>query len=444
MRDVDLLLVTLLGCNNGTSGMVGFASTKQRAMSTAITAIVNDTSFCTPHSSIIDLGTVEETKILFSYPNNCHEVCFIAQSLEDTIKHYLSTSIRRDGFVSTDIEVQERDGHVFAKISGDAASTYAVSLRPFLDAGMLAYRGSVNVHSAGMWRSNWRLFLPLGVAMTRHRTVQLLHFPPDYVLQRDQDYLAARTTRRWAELLAENGVESDEIPRFQNIIDIAPIAVPSSDGRNLEGVYGYYSDFLRALLRLWGRDPNGIARPIVAFGFPVRKWIKSEHGLDLDILSLTTLELSGDLRAPTLATNHPSFVYNAAQRLDGDPNTPEDERLGVLLRIMQQDLIAARWQAMMGFDPQSDPRTVLEASKRHWGDPVQKRRIYELCRIHAFNEDPEEASKSTVAFKLCELPRFGPLDAETLIQGVTEADDRVGQRLERLKQELEDLTQRGR
>jgi hypothetical protein len=465
MRAVVLLLLAALLCNG--SRVVGFlVPNKPRASGMAESKrketelyekegaekakarVNNETSFrTTPHSStIIDLGTVEEAKILFSYPNNCHEICFIAQSLEETIKHYLSSSIRRDGFVSTDIEIQEQEnGHVFAKISGDAASAYAAGLRPFLDAGMLAYLGSVNLHSAGMWLYNWRFFLPLGLPMTRHRTVQLLHFPPDYVLERDQDYLSSHTTMRWAELLTENGVQSDETPRFQNIIDIAPIAAPSGDGRNLEGVYEYYSGFLRTLLRLWVRDPNGFARPIVAFGFPVRQWIKSEFGPELDVLSLTKLDLAGDLRAPTLATNHPSFIYNAAKSLCDDPNIPEEERMGVLMRIMQQDLIAARWQVTMGWDPQSDPSSVLEASKTYWGDPVNKRRIYELSRIHALNEDPEEASKRCAAdFELYDRPLCGPLDAEALKRGVIDVDDRIRQRLQRFHEEFAAQSDLGR
>jgi hypothetical protein len=52
----------------------------------------------------IDLGPTEDVATLYSYPN-CAEVCPVFRTLPETIEHYLSQSLKRDGFDATTVHV---------------------------------------------------------------------------------------------------------------------------------------------------------------------------------------------------------------------------------------------------------------------------------------------------------------------------------------------------
>ncbi len=81
------------------------------------------------------------------------------------------------------------------------------------------------------------------MALENRRSVELLHFPPDYSLTQAQDYLESKTTDRWAELLEQNGVPLEQTPAYQTIIDIAPIAAPASAGSSLADTYSYFQAY---------------------------------------------------------------------------------------------------------------------------------------------------------------------------------------------------------
>jgi hypothetical protein len=365
--------------------------------------------------AVVDLGTIDNVKILFSYPNHyCHSIQFLMdQTLEETVTHYLQSSLRRDGFSkhTTTLTVQtKRNGHVYAVIQGDAAPVYKEYLPKFLEIGNLAFRASQNVHADKKWRYNWRFFLPLGLAMTRHYTVQLMHFPPDYILGQEQDHLAARTTKRWGSLLQINHnnnnstgvVVMEDQDRYQTILDILPIAAPSRDGKNFDGVYEYYQEYILELLKLWvirkkdddeeqqpAQTKNLAApRPIVAFGWPVRQWIQSTFKThNLQVLDVITIPITSQQQAPVIIANHPSYYYNAAELRSED--TPDME---LLRKILIQDLIVARWQVLMGQSPDSslDPQQVLEEAKQYWTSPMQEPKIRELLQEY-------EKTNTTVA-----------------------------------------------
>jgi hypothetical protein len=376
----------------------------------------------------VQLGPVAIVRNLFSYPNNCHTICFLDQSLEETVTTYLLASMKRDGFTDSIVKVETATGNVFALISGSAAQSYADMLPKYLAVGQLGLDGSRALLSQNKWRYNWRFFLPHGVSMARHLSVQLLHFPPDYVLERDQDYLLAHTTLRWAELLVENGADPATTAQYQNIIDIAPIAAPSNDGKNLDGIYGEYTPYINGLLNLWCPASDGGFRPLVAFGGPVRSWLKEQYNLDLSVLELSRLELSAALKIPVLAANHPSFIYNAVKRLEDDPTTPIDERVAIGMRVMQQDLIVAMWQVEMSREPTADPTATLSRCKLRWEDPSMQKRICELTYTQTFDKTSAEAAK------LCaQLPLVKPQ-----VLGVTRefSIDSLDRRIESLRKEL--------
>lgn len=183
----------------------------------------------------VTLGDQQRVSRLFAYPNNCSAICFRDWTLEQTVEHYLKQSVARDGYTQATVRVGRDNGTLYADIT-DVPSTYGEPLTRLLDNGELAYQGASQLNRDGKWAYNWLLFLPLGMALENRRSIELLHFPPDYSLTQAQDYLRSNTTDRWAYLLSVNGVPVDNTPAFQTIVDIAPIAAPASAGKALEGV----------------------------------------------------------------------------------------------------------------------------------------------------------------------------------------------------------------
>lgn len=365
----------------------------------------------------VDLGPRDDVAALYAFPNNCISVCFINQTLPETIKVYLDATIRRDGWSGTSVTVSEQAGRVQANFSGPGAASYETALPQFLAVGAKGLDGARALNAKKGWQYTWRFFLPLGLAMTRHKTVELLHFPPDYGLERDQDYLSAHTTQRWAELLEQNGVAKADTDSYQTIVDIAPIAAPASAGKELEGVYASFRDYIHGLLNLLVPVPGGNAgRPMVAFGGPVRAWIKTEFGKDLKVLDLTTITLQSGVTVNTLAANHPSLIYNAV-KVD-DPTMPPDKKLQTAMAIMAQDVVAACWQARMGKTPQSDPAATLSTCKQVWGG--RDRDLCVLSQEQVFNKKPDEAKKLCAKIPAGHAKKVSAKQLEAVSKGVAE------------------------
>ena len=259
----------------------------------------------------LKLGSTERVTRLFAYPNNCNVICFRNWTLEQTVEHYLTQSVQRDGYSDAKVQVKNDNGQLHAEILGVPAR-YEKPLTALLDAGDLAYTGASKLNADGKWAYNWYLFLPLGMALENRRSVELLHFPPDYSLTQAQDYLKSATTDRWASLLTINGVAAEQTPAYQTIIDIAPIAAPSNAGKDLEGVYDYFKDYQTTMVKEVSQNAKGATLPMVAFGAPVRNWIKQQYGPTVAVLGLATISPSAGVNVPVLGSNHPSYIWYAA------------------------------------------------------------------------------------------------------------------------------------
>lgn len=311
----------------------------------------------------IDLGETSRVENLFSFPNNCAVICYLPWSLEDTVAHYLRQSVQRDGYTEATVDVYERDGRIHAAFEGTPVD-YGQRILSFLDAGDLAFAGAKELNAAGKWKFNWLFFLPLGMAVENHRSVELLHFPPDYSLTQAQNYLESATTDRWAELLTVNGIEASDTPKYQTIVDIAPIAAPASAGKELEGTYNYFDRYHTAILELWTRMDTDTAYPMVAFGAPVRAWIKTAYGVDIGVLGLATVTLPSGLEVPVVGSNHPSDIWYASDPKNYDGNEEKADAAGI--KVMTQDLKAACWQARMGETPTASASTTLSGCESYW------------------------------------------------------------------------------
>ncbi|MCU0089985.1 hypothetical protein N8H72_08450 [Pseudomonas koreensis] len=340
----------------------------------------------------LKLGSTERVTRLFAYPNNCSVICFRNWTLEQTVAHYLSQSVQRDGYTNAKVLVKNDNDQLYAEISG-VPKGYDKPLTALLDAGDLAYNGASKLNADGKWAYSWYLFLPLGMALENRKSVELLHFPPDYSLTQAQDYLRSNTTDRWAALLTDNGIPADQTPAYQTIIDIAPIAAPASAGKDLEGVYDYFKDYQITMVRQVSQNASGAVLPMVAFGAPVRNWIKQQYGATVNVLGLATISPSAGVNVPVLGSNHPSYIWYAADpsNYTGDDAQAKADAAG--LKVMGQDLSAACWQAGMGSKPGTDPKTLLDSCTQTW-QVTQKAKTCELFYTTIRNETVAQADKT--------------------------------------------------
>lgn len=317
----------------------------------------------------VELGSPERVARLFAYPNNCNVICFRNWSLEQTVEHYLSQSARRDGYPAAKVKVSRDDHQLFAHIS-DVPSSYEKPLKALLDAGDLAFKGAHRLNRDGKWAYNWNLFLPLGMALENRRSIELLHFPPDYSLTEAQDYLSSATSERWATLLTRNGIPREQTPAYQTIIDIVPIAAPASTGKHLEGAYGYFQDYQRQMVQSLTRKSGGQTLPMVAFGAPARNWIRQQYGPTLKVLGIAGITPSPGQHVTVLGANHPSYIWYAADRTNYKGDQDKADLAG--LKVMGQDLSAACWQAGMGRNHEADPKATLDVCTRKWQVTAKK------------------------------------------------------------------------
>lgn len=349
----------------------------------------------TVHADIdVQLGSTERVTRLFAYPNNCNVICYRDWTLEQTVEHYLTQSVQRDGYGKAKVSVKRDNDKVYAHISG-VPKGYGQPLTALLNAGDLAYKGATKLNGDKKWAYNWYLFLPLGMALENRKSVELLHFPPDYSLTQAQDYLESATTDRWATLLTANGIAADQTPAYQTIIDIAPIAAPSNAGSALEGVYDYFNDYQTTMVKQVSQGTGGAALPMVAFGAPVRNWIKTQYGPTVGVLGLATITPAAGLKVPVLGSNHPSYIWYAADPESYDGDQAKADAAG--LKVMGQDLSAACWQAGMGSKPGTDPATLLNQCTQTW-QVTQKEKTCELFYTSVRKLTPAEATQK------CETP----------------------------------------
>ncbi len=342
------------------------------------------------YSVNVPLGSSETLTTLYSYPNGQSQ----SQSLEQTIEHYLNQRLSRDLIGQASVDVVLKGDNYSATISGDSKTVddYSLQLTTFLSNGEVAAGAVKALKKDGKWDDkDWRFFLPLGLSIVNQRSVQLLHFPPDYSLP-DQDYLNSKTSQRWEQLLMLNQVTAADVTLFESILDVAPIAAPASAGSTLSDTYSYFEPYVLKMLPLLLDIDEGTSEvlPIVAYGGPVRDWVKSYYKLtDFGVNTFTQIPItktdgqlanSVSIKAPILGANHPSYIWYA-----------KDQGHDYALEVMKQDLISACWQASMGNDPKQAGQTVLDTCTTSWdGQPMV---VCVNMEIQAFSKTEKEAQK---------------------------------------------------
>lgn len=343
----------------------------------------------------VALGSPTRVSQLFAYPNNCSVICYRDWSLAQTVEHYLTQSVQRDGYATAEVKVRTDKDQLYATISG-VPDDYGKPLEQLLAAGDLAYQGASKLNADGKWQYDWYFFLPLGMALENRRSVELLHFPPDYSLTQAQDYLESKTTDRWAELLEQNGVPLEQTPAYQTIIDIAPIAAPASAGSTLADTYSYFQAYQTNMVAQLtsNSDSEAPSLPMVAFGGPVRDWVHQQYGVTLGVLGLGQITPVAGRTVAVLGSNHPSYIWYAADPENYDGDQQKADQAG--LKVMGQDITAACWQADMGRNPGADAAATLNSCTQKWqvSDQLQ---TCELFYTSIRNMTPAQAQAKCTA-----------------------------------------------
>lgn len=314
---------------------------------------------------LLNLGDENRVKALFSYPNNCHVVCYFPESLEETVRHWMTLSLRRDGFDDVVVTLKVDAGNYYLAISArNISADYAKRLDNFFKSGDIALATSRALLGKKQWKADWYYILPIGLPIYAQRSVQLLHFPPDTVLREDRDYLVANTTLRWADVLKANGALSSETDSYQSIVDIAPIAAPASSGDELDGIYDDYDSYTQSLLDLYYSSANN-KLPMVSYGGAVRKYVKNSFGVDLAPGVLGKIKLKSGQEVAVMGSNHPSYIWYAY---------PNEAKFSEAMVAMETDLIVGCWQYRLGKDRNLDPYDLHKECSNAW-----KARKFDTC-----------------------------------------------------------------
>ena len=319
----------------------------------------------------------------YSYPNSKPA----KETLSDTILLYSNQSIERDCLKShMSVKIEHSSNGYSACVYGSSsqAEPYGRRLADFLDIGGIGYEAFQSAVAKRAWDpQKGRFLLPLGLALQEQLSVQLLHFPPDYTLDQ-QNYLGSKTSERWETLLELNGVAQSDVTRYETIVDLCPIATSDTAGAQLTDTIPYFEDYASKMLA-FSLTPSGPAYslPLVAYGSPARQWFSNTFlkKKPLDVCQCVTVSINGGPPTPVLGANHPSYIWSVAK------SHPE-----LAFTVVEQDLIAARWQAHMGQHPKDDPQETLKEATEYW--KARPSEVNVLTQVQAFGKTAEEAKHS--------------------------------------------------
>ena len=335
----------------------------------------------------IPLGTTASVTTLFAYPN----IPGSSESLADTILRWFDQTLSRDGLTAQGAAARVQfDGTTYTLfVQGpppisNALLRYTKLLPQFLSNCALGIADIATIKQAAptLWdpqNDGWRFMPPLGLPLLNQKSAQLFHYPPMNLLNPSQDYLDDAVPTRWAELMQANGVTSmDEIVLYERLIDCAPIAASDDQGVFISPVLtptDYFKDYQLAQFALMLTPSAANAAytiPLIVCGGPPRAVLNALFNTTLGVKTTATVEIVPGLQTPVLGANHPYYFYAQAQGF----TTVGDGKMipancAAAQAIMQQDLIAARWQIVMAADPSQDSQAALDACTVYWQAAAQ-------------------------------------------------------------------------
>ena len=388
----------------------------------------------------ISLGDRDRVAKLYSYPNQSSGT----DTLEETVFHWFNLTLERDGLkgegASASVRIEGEE--YFLDLDGppsvqDDLQLYAERLPQFLDHGWAALSVIEDLKTAKpdvpwpkelegasdkLWdpmnTGNWRFFLPLGMAMARQRSLNVLHYPPRRLLDGTRDYLRDPVPTRLIELAVVNGASrAGDVLLYQTVMDVAPIAADDDQGtiylekdghtdyRNpvhlipTQHFPDYQRDQIRLLLNI-SSENDAYTVPITVYGTPARNTFEELYRVKLNPIKATTVNIIPDKTTPVIASGHPYAFYAQIQAVRSDAGEDQarvgsgridPEKCPSGVKTMISDLIIAGWQRRMNADPSQAPNAVVDELTAYWNAPEQRSTVCELVQHQGslFYADPD-------------------------------------------------------
>ena len=357
----------------------------------------------------ITIGTVNEAKIVYSYPNTDA----LQWTLAETIEHWFNQTLQRD-FLDTVIackaQVDEAEEDKDSKVSlllkplaseaAGAITEYARILPAFYKAGLKAYERIPELKEKKKWDprgKGWRFFMPLGLSMVNNKALHFFHYPPEKMLKNLQDYLNDPVPHRLENLMMACDVPTRRhAQRYECIVDGTPIAAPDDEGQAGTIPIEYFEDYqkamVHALLRPHPDFPEDFTVPVVVFGRHPRE-IFAKLFLDKDDLGVNDVVLAkivDGLLTPVIGSNHPyNFFFRSQVGNTDDPyRYIGDGRMNMgeckhAKKLMFDDLVTTGWTVAISKDPSQDIDKVLENEKAKWSGSQSANTLCALTRSQA-------------------------------------------------------------
>lgn len=353
----------------------------------------------------IPVGTVEEAKIVYAYPNNPN----LNWTLEETIEHWVNQTIQRDyyeGQIWIAVIIDQAANSVVIRMNGgvDVAASiniYAEKIPAIINAGLKAHNTVIpKLKADGLWdprKKGWRFFMPMGLPMVRTQALQFFHYPPEKMLNNLQDYLNDPVPHRVENLLMNCGVSDRPAAQaYECIVDGAPIAAPdnagSASGSSSPWGYipiNYFTEYqLEMVQALLG--PNftypGYTVPIVVYGKHPNKIFSQQflNGQSLGVNTPQLVEIIPGQKTPVIGAHHPYGFYWVSQV--GSNSSTGSVGDGKMLpqnckrasTMMLGDIISANWMKSASANPSQDLTALMATITAYWNDPQQAN---QLCRL---------------------------------------------------------------
>ena len=333
---------------------------------------------------------------------------------EDVIAHFTSVSLQQDliPIVADSLKVtRSESGYeiAFTPVAGQesSAAAFARAHVEFLQKRHvgLALDGADACRATAAWNPmtgfpvnahdgscEWISCLPLGLPLTNHRAVTLMHYPP-IIAFRNADYFNNNTLRRWAQLLQCVGISSPTL--YHSILDVNPIAAPGSGQSEYPNDYfpvglsslffdseTHERSYLRSMLELMLNPPSNADKPytlpLLVCGSPLydpqaaawfrvryKSQIKSlnKHGTPtVNVLQAGLVRINPDSTklTPYMIANH-MIAAGVTGKCTKDASQIPD-----ILQYEAQDLVAATFLKIYETSPGIDPADAVKQACQRW------------------------------------------------------------------------------
>jgi phospholipase C len=333
------------------------------------------------------------------------------KTYNDVIAHFTKSSLERDGIEIEPDSLSVTENTRGYTVSFEPKRKFATEAEHFKkmhvqmldhDHAGLALRGVEECRKTPAWnpmanykvkptqpKSEWRLFLPLGMPIVNHRAITLLHYPPT-IAYHEADYFKAATAQHWMQIV--KCCVPHDIRQYQLIIDVNPIAAPGSGESEYENDYfpinltSLFFDndkkgltYVRSILELMLNPPhnegNPYTLPLLVGGSPeydpqapgwFRTRYKEQLPKDEDGIPLASvlqadfiyIKKNSKKKTPYIIANHMAAA--------GVKGKCTDDLTKSIQRYEAQDLVAATFLTTYAHGKETNPAEALKDACQRW------------------------------------------------------------------------------